>query len=977
MNAIGTSTFSTSTVFGPNIETDYVDPNFTLASSTVHQYLGVNIFNTIQEAIDAVADSGYVNVASGTYSEHISLGRGVTLSGDTNAFSSGLENGGTYVIAPDCATLLTFHDLSFLEAIHFDSDDAGRHCTEPLAYVATSSVATMIGVLFDNANVGLEVGPSSAVVAIVPGFIRTTTGVRSDSPDSAVYNYGGYWGTPNGPTDPRNPLGDGATIDGVGSSTVFFQPFLLNDFFQNPNSLNLSSIPAITPDQIGTLFTNGGTFLASNLNNGPFPEFMPATSTTNLMVVEPVTINVPMDKGTTTVSIPGAPILIGPGFNLSAHDSAVFDATQITANVIDPNDASSTPSGPNIGTIIGKVLQFGIPGRQLDVSGNPISINQFVGNTYNGQTLGIYLAENLSGPWTQSGLVHGTCVVTDGYCDFETNTLSYFQITTIPGADAHWYANSTTGNDTTGDGSIGNPYKTFTKVYSQAADGNTIVLTGTFDWSNTAETGSVSGSGFTIDKDINITGQSATSTFVQASYTEDPDVSDRTVFTIAANKTVTISNVTIRNGFANATQTGGGITNHGILTLNNDRVENNGYVLNSDYYGAGGIFSTNASTLIISTSTIDNNVLHGVLYGAGGIYMDANNSSLTINASTINGNIAVSSNPSGYPYSYAEPAGAIASRAGQVKIINTTITNNTTNAYAGALNLWRDQGVTITNSTITGNFADQGGYGIVYGQDTSGHVMAIENSIIDYFYALDNTSAGYVQDNGHNIVVSSTNKIWNAVGDLTDMAALNNLDGTLADNGATNGVQTLALLAGSLAIDAGSTSTNNGVEIPSFDARGFYRNGLTDIGAFEYNGLVSIVATTSPATTTPATTTPPVTHPSSHIKSSGSYIRSPYVNLLLNINSATSTPVISLATSTYIYLKDLHLGLSGPDVTKLQEYLIQKNTGPAASALAKHGTTNYFGKLTQAALIEFQKAVDISPAIGYFGPKTRAYVNSH
>ena len=36
--------------------------------------------------------------------------------------------------------------------------------------------------------------------------------------------------------------------------------------------------------------------------------------------------------------------------------------------------------------------------------------------------------------------------------------------------------------------------------------------------------------------------------------------------------------------------------------------------------------------------------------------------------------------------------------------------------------------------------------------------------------------------------------------------------------------------------------------------------------------------------------------------------------------------------------------------------------------------TTMFGGLTRAALIEFQKANGITPAVGYFGPKTRAYI---
>jgi murein L,D-transpeptidase YcbB/YkuD len=78
----------------------------------------------------------------------------------------------------------------------------------------------------------------------------------------------------------------------------------------------------------------------------------------------------------------------------------------------------------------------------------------------------------------------------------------------------------------------------------------------------------------------------------------------------------------------------------------------------------------------------------------------------------------------------------------------------------------------------------------------------------------------------------------------------------------------------------------------------------------------------------------------------------------------------------FVFTRNLHLGMTGADVNALQLFLIAKNSGPAAQKLAAHGTTTYFGALTQNALIEFQKKVGIKPAIGYFGAITRAWVNA-
>jgi peptidoglycan hydrolase-like protein with peptidoglycan-binding domain len=74
--------------------------------------------------------------------------------------------------------------------------------------------------------------------------------------------------------------------------------------------------------------------------------------------------------------------------------------------------------------------------------------------------------------------------------------------------------------------------------------------------------------------------------------------------------------------------------------------------------------------------------------------------------------------------------------------------------------------------------------------------------------------------------------------------------------------------------------------------------------------------------------------------------------------------------------RDLRLGSEGNDVVKVQSFLIALNTGPAAVKLANSGATGYFGPVTEAALIEYQRAVGITPANGQFGPVTRTRMQS-
>src|SRR3989304_2662589 len=76
------------------------------------------------------------------------------------------------------------------------------------------------------------------------------------------------------------------------------------------------------------------------------------------------------------------------------------------------------------------------------------------------------------------------------------------------------------------------------------------------------------------------------------------------------------------------------------------------------------------------------------------------------------------------------------------------------------------------------------------------------------------------------------------------------------------------------------------------------------------------------------------------------------------------------------FTRDLTVGSKGTDGTELQNWLISQNKRAKAAALAAGGATGYSGSWTRAAVCDYQAAVGISPAAGYFGPKSRAYAAS-
>ena len=84
-----------------------------------------------------------------------------------------------------------------------------------------------------------------------------------------------------------------------------------------------------------------------------------------------------------------------------------------------------------------------------------------------------------------------------------------------------------------------------------------------------------------------------------------------------------------------------------------------------------------------------------------------------------------------------------------------------------------------------------------------------------------------------------------------------------------------------------------------------------------------------------------------------------------------STPVSTGTTSTASacsFTKDLTVGSTGAEVTCLQNAL-------KAGGYMTANATGYFGALTKAGVIAWQKAAGVTPTAGYFGAKSRAAFN--
>lgn len=157
--------------------------------------------------------------------------------------------------------------------------------------------------------------------------------------------------------------------------------------------------------------------------------------------------------------------------------------------------------------------------------------------------------------------------------------------------------------------------------------------------------------------------------------------------------------------------------------------------------------------------------------------------------------------------------------------------------------------------------------------------------------------------------------------------------------------------------------------------------------------VVTTPGSASTVVTPPVVPVVPVTPPTTVAQPVAPVVASSNQSSPSRPSSGSSAPTVTAAVTTgnttqsqSVYLfgqairsiaLNLHQGDSNEEVGTLQQFLIAQHKGSAAAALATVGPTGYFGAMTRAALAEFQAAVSISPALGNFGPITRAYLSAH
>ncbi len=193
----------------------------------------------------------------------------------------------------------------------------------------------------------------------------------------------------------------------------------------------------------------------------------------------------------------------------------------------------------------------------------------------------------------------------------------------------------------------------------------------------------------------------------------------------------------------------------------------------------------------------------------GGIY---NAGTVTITNSTLSGNSATSF------------AGGIYN-AGTVTITNSTFSGNSSTSLGGSI--FNSGTVTITNSTFSGNSATPLGGGVF---NANVGRLTLKNTMLSKGASGTNCfSAGTLLSNGAAYNLADDASCGAGVTQVSSLGL-----GTLGANGGST--QTIALLVGSPAIDAGEDALCAAAPVNAVDQRGYVRPvGLhCDIGAFEY-----------------------------------------------------------------------------------------------------------------------------------------------
>jgi CSLREA domain-containing protein len=335
-----------------------------------------------------------------------------------------------------------------------------------------------------------------------------------------------------------------------------------------------------------------------------------------------------------------------------------------------------------------------------------------------------------------------------------------------------------------------------------------------------------------VTSPIYITGNDAANTTIQAH--ANSNTATYRVFEVSNSGNLILNGLTVRNGRCAGECTtlgnvGGGILNHGMLTITNSAINKNVgddgggiynrgtlAIMNSEIYGntakegGGGIYNDNGSWTFLMNVTFSGNSA----YQGGGMFN--NGSSPTLTNVTFSGNLAT------------YQGGGMYSFISSPSLTNVTFSGNTANFVGGGMyNLYSDSHPTLTNVTFSGNSASVAGGGMY----NNGSSPTLINVIIAGSPSGGDCMGSSLNPaSSHNLIEGTgSNACGLTHGVNGDIIGFDPFLAPLGNNGGFT--QTHGLLPPSKAINKGTNT-----DCSATDQRGMTRpqGGICDIGAYEF-----------------------------------------------------------------------------------------------------------------------------------------------
>ena len=294
-------------------------------------------------------------------------------------------------------------------------------------------------------------------------------------------------------------------------------------------------------------------------------------------------------------------------------------------------------------------------------------------------------------------------------------------------------------------------------------------------------------------------------------------MADRRVFTVYPGMNVIFEHLIIQNGVSDF---GGGILSWDNVTFNDCIIQDNF----SNGFG-GGIFQ-DGYNITINNCLIDGNI---AFTGGGGLYLEDCDANIT--NSTIANNSCTDNLGNGAGISVTNT-----SIAQNILIENCTVINNVVNynSYGGGINLY-SQIATLTTEIINTTFVyNEGADGDgVYQEAFTGTTndLTLLNCILD-----NGTSENYATTgSGTNNLTRTYTICRDATLPVAGTGNFNSTNPQLGIYGNHGGLTpTIPLLEGSPAKNAGTS-----IDAPEFDQRGSFREGIYDIGSYEFTSQLA------------------------------------------------------------------------------------------------------------------------------------------